>query len=135
MPPHCPNNAAVPVLVAGKVVVVLDITEDVVVDIFVIKELVVVNFVAEEVVVTTFVEVEVAFEVVALEDVLEETITPSTEHGKSKSAVEAMFVQKYSLEPVDPTRLVPTAVISVQISLQTSVTTSLLLVPVPLTLM
>lgn len=88
-------------MLAAVLAVVLDVLEDVVV--FLVEELVVVTFFVEEVVVVTFVEVEVVFDavvfdvvvfdVVVLDDVLAETTVPSAEHGKSKSAVEAILVQ------------------------------------------
>lgn len=64
-----------------------------------------------------------------------ETMLPASEQGKSNEVREAMFVQKYSELPLDPTSFVPVAVMSVQISLHTNVTTSLLFVPVPVTSM
>jgi hypothetical protein len=60
---------------------------------------------------------------------------PDGEHGKSRLERDAMLVQKYSEDPLEPTSEVPMAVISAQMSLQTRETTSLLLVPVPVTLM
>lgn len=74
------------------------------------------------------------FFVVVVDVLLLETILPATEQGKSKLVSEAMFVQKYSEEPLVPTSFVPVAVISPQISLHTMLTTSLLFVPVPVTL-
>jgi hypothetical protein len=60
---------------------------------------------------------------------------PDGEHGKSRLERDAILVQKYSEDPLEPTSEVLMAVISAQISLQTRETTSLLLVPVPVTLM
>lgn len=60
---------------------------------------------------------------------LRATVLPPVEHGKSKFERRAMFVQKYSDSPLVPTKLVPVAVISAQISPHTSVTTSLALGP------
>lgn len=64
---------------------------------------------------------------------LRATVLPPVEHGKSKLERLAMFVQKYSDSPLVPTKLVPAPVTSAQISLHTSVTTSVLLVPAPVT--
>jgi len=77
----------------------------------------------------------VVFVVFVVEDEEAETILPSGEQGKSRSAVDSILVQKYSDDPLLPTRSVPVAVISSQISLQTKLTTSLFFVPVPVTSM
>ena len=89
------------------------------------------------VVVEAFVLEVIVFLVVVVDVVfLElETMLPDGEHGKSRLEREAMLVQKYSEDPLEPTSEVPVAVISAQMSLQTRETTSLLLVPVPVTLM
>jgi hypothetical protein len=102
---------------------------------FVLVVVVVVFFVVLVELVVFFVLVELVVFFVVVDVLLADTMLPASEHGKSRSPVEAMFVQKYSDEPLVPTRLVPVAVISLQISLQTIVTTSLLLLPVPVTLM
>ncbi len=102
-------EVAVEVVFLVVVVVLL-----VLVDFFVVVLLVLVDF---------FVEV-----------VLAETVVPAAEHGKSKLVSDSTFVQKYSELPLVPTRFVPVAVMSSQISEQTISTTSLLLVPVPVTL-
>jgi hypothetical protein len=99
----------------------------------VVVTLLVVAFVVLVFVVVVFVEV-VFVVLVLVVDVLDpETMLPPAEQGKSKEAVLAIFVQKYSELPLFPTRFVPTEVISVQISLQTKLTTSLSFVPVPVT--
>lgn len=51
------------------------------------------------------------------------TTTPAESHGKSRSAVLPTLTQMYSASPFVPTRSVPVAVISSQISLQTKSTT------------
>jgi hypothetical protein len=83
------------------------------------------------VVVLLAVVVFVVFAVVEL--LLALTTVPSGEQGKSSSAVLAMFVQKYSELPLVPTNFVPVAEMPWHISLQTKDTTSLFLVPVPVT--
>jgi hypothetical protein len=77
----------------------------------------------------------VVVDFLVVEVVLAETVLPAAEHGKSKLVSDSIFVQKYSELPLVPTRFVPVAVMSSQISEQTISTTSLLLVPVPVTLM
>ena len=86
------------------------------------------------VVVVDFVLVVLDLVFVVVELLLAETTLPPAEQGKSNAERLAIFVQKYSELPLEPTKFVPVAVISVQTSLQTILTTSLLFVPVPVTL-
>jgi hypothetical protein len=78
----------------------------------------------------------VIFLVIVVDEFFSElkTTLPDGEHGKSRLERDAMLVQKYSEDPPEPMSEVPVAVILAQVSLQIRETTSLLLVPVPLTL-
>lgn len=140
-PPHCPYWAARLVFVDTTSEEVLVELVDRVVDgvtlvVVVFDDVDEVVFFVVVVLVVVFLVVElVVFLVVVVEDLLVETMLPSTEQGKSRLESDAMLVQKYSEEPLEPTSEVPVAVMSSQISLQTMETTSLLLVPVPVTLM
>jgi len=93
------------------VLVLVELADVVLVDVFVVEVLVVEVF-----------------------DVLveDETVTtvPEDEQGKSKLEVDAMFSQINSSLPLFPTKLVPVAVMSLQIAEQTKETT-VSLVPVP----